>query len=250
MTVIVILALVALFIGLRLYSVLGERTGHEQQPILKPADPEALVEPCILAGSRPGDTVLDPFVGSGTTCRVAERYGLNAIGIDAIPWLTSPNWTMPSLILLSTWTIGPTVVIFLAGLQTVVDTGQKLENLGAFAQPLPGLSTSVGAALDISQILDTGLRAPVAAYLAGTEDTTTGVAQAVEARPESIGSVQVTDTPDEISFALTFHGSSTKTGLSLDPGVGLPVNALLDPLARPFRFCQRNVRPRVKPEVG
>jgi len=44
LTVIVILALVALFIGLRLYSVLGERTGHEQQPILKPADPEARVE--------------------------------------------------------------------------------------------------------------------------------------------------------------------------------------------------------------
>ena len=45
--------------------------------------------------------------------------GLAAIGIDAIPWLTSPDWTMPSLILLSTWTIGPTVVIFLAGLQDV-----------------------------------------------------------------------------------------------------------------------------------
>ena len=45
MTVIVILALIALFIGLRLYSVLGERTGHEQQPILKPADPEAVLEP-------------------------------------------------------------------------------------------------------------------------------------------------------------------------------------------------------------
>ena len=44
MTVIIILALVALFIGLRLYSVLGERTGHEQQPILRPADPEARVE--------------------------------------------------------------------------------------------------------------------------------------------------------------------------------------------------------------
>jgi len=40
LTAIVILALVALFIGLRLYSVLGERTGHEQ-PILKPADSEA-----------------------------------------------------------------------------------------------------------------------------------------------------------------------------------------------------------------
>ena len=44
LTAIVILALVALFIGLRLYSVLGERTGHEQ-PILKPADPDARVEP-------------------------------------------------------------------------------------------------------------------------------------------------------------------------------------------------------------
>jgi predicted lipid-binding transport protein (Tim44 family) len=40
LTAIIILALVALFIGLRLYSVLGERTGHEQ-PILKPADPDA-----------------------------------------------------------------------------------------------------------------------------------------------------------------------------------------------------------------
>jgi predicted lipid-binding transport protein (Tim44 family) len=44
LTAIIILALVALFIGLRLYSVLGERTGHEQQPILKPADPDARVE--------------------------------------------------------------------------------------------------------------------------------------------------------------------------------------------------------------
>ena len=47
MAVIVILALVALFIGLRLYSVLGERTGHEQQPILKPADPDARIHPPV-----------------------------------------------------------------------------------------------------------------------------------------------------------------------------------------------------------
>ena len=56
MTAIVILALVALFIGLRLYSVLGERTGHEQ-PILKPADPEqadARMEPRNTA--RPSAT--------------------------------------------------------------------------------------------------------------------------------------------------------------------------------------------------
>ncbi len=61
MTVIVILALVALFIGLRLYSVLGERTGHEQQPILKPADPEAVVEPRV---NRPS-VVQPPSADSG-----------------------------------------------------------------------------------------------------------------------------------------------------------------------------------------
>ena len=44
MTAIVILALVALFIGLRLYNVLGERTGHEQ-PIVKPADADSRIEP-------------------------------------------------------------------------------------------------------------------------------------------------------------------------------------------------------------
>jgi len=46
------------------------------------AFPEALVEPCILAGSRPGDTVLDMFAGGGTTLRVAERLQRNSIGID------------------------------------------------------------------------------------------------------------------------------------------------------------------------
>jgi DNA modification methylase len=44
--------------------------------------PEALVEPCILAGSKPGDTVLDMFFGSGTVGRVALKYGRACIGID------------------------------------------------------------------------------------------------------------------------------------------------------------------------
>jgi predicted lipid-binding transport protein (Tim44 family) len=38
-TEIVLLALVALFVGLRLFAVLGRRTGHEQQPVLRPAEP-------------------------------------------------------------------------------------------------------------------------------------------------------------------------------------------------------------------
>ena len=73
MTAIVILALVALFIGLRLYSVLGERTGHEQ-PILKPADPEAdaRIEPrtatrgaATVTQSEPDDMAYLPTAGPG-----------------------------------------------------------------------------------------------------------------------------------------------------------------------------------------
>jgi DNA modification methylase len=44
--------------------------------------PPALVEPCILAGSRVGDVVLDPFFGSGTVGEVAQRLGRKWIGCD------------------------------------------------------------------------------------------------------------------------------------------------------------------------
>jgi DNA modification methylase len=41
--------------------------------------PEELIQPCILAGSKAGDIVLDPFGGSGTTGKVALEYGRKAI---------------------------------------------------------------------------------------------------------------------------------------------------------------------------
>mgnify|MGYP001559023733 FL=1 len=44
--------------------------------------PPDLIEPCILAGSRKGGTVLDPFAGAGTTLLVANTHGRNAIGIE------------------------------------------------------------------------------------------------------------------------------------------------------------------------
>jgi DNA modification methylase len=44
--------------------------------------PEDLVEPCILAGSRFGDLVLDPFLGSGTVGAVAERLSRRWVGTD------------------------------------------------------------------------------------------------------------------------------------------------------------------------
>jgi predicted lipid-binding transport protein (Tim44 family) len=78
LTVIIILALVALFIGLRLYSVLGERTGHEQQPILKPADPDARVEARPTAPTPTPQTATDgsdlaflPTAGPGVRALLA-----------------------------------------------------------------------------------------------------------------------------------------------------------------------------------
>lgn len=47
--------------------------------------PTGLVRPCILAGSRPGDLILDPFGGSGTVGAVAIEYGRNAVLIDINP---------------------------------------------------------------------------------------------------------------------------------------------------------------------
>lgn len=47
--------------------------------------PPALIEPCILAGSRPGDIVLDPFMGSGTTAQVALQHGRQYLGCELNP---------------------------------------------------------------------------------------------------------------------------------------------------------------------
>lgn len=47
--------------------------------------PPKLVEPCILAGSRRGDLVLDPFAGSGTVGQVAIEHGRRFVGIELMP---------------------------------------------------------------------------------------------------------------------------------------------------------------------
>jgi site-specific DNA-methyltransferase (adenine-specific) len=57
----------------------SEKTEHATQK------PEALIERLILASSRPGDLVVDPFVGSGTTAAVATRLGRRFLCGDADP---------------------------------------------------------------------------------------------------------------------------------------------------------------------
>lgn len=47
--------------------------------------PPKLIEPCVLAGSKRGDLVLDPFIGSGTTAAVALKHHRRCIGIDLNP---------------------------------------------------------------------------------------------------------------------------------------------------------------------
>ena len=44
--------------------------------------PPDLIEPCILAGSEPGDIILDPFMGSGTTAMVAKQHGRYYMGCE------------------------------------------------------------------------------------------------------------------------------------------------------------------------
>jgi hypothetical protein len=52
--------------------------------------PEALVEPMILAASEPGDLVIDPFCGSGTTGIVAVRHDRRFLGVELDP--ASAEW--------------------------------------------------------------------------------------------------------------------------------------------------------------
>jgi site-specific DNA-methyltransferase (cytosine-N4-specific) len=47
--------------------------------------PPALVEPCIKLGSRPGELILDPFIGSGTTGLVALKLNRRFMGIELNP---------------------------------------------------------------------------------------------------------------------------------------------------------------------
>ncbi|MCV3766439.1 site-specific DNA-methyltransferase [Rhizobium sp. TRM95796] len=61
----------------------GERLkGDDGKKVHPTQKPEALLARVIMASSKPGDVILDPFFGSGTTGAVAKRLGRNFVGIE------------------------------------------------------------------------------------------------------------------------------------------------------------------------
>ena len=53
------------------------------------------------------------------TRRGILNFGLELLGLPAIRWLSDPAWAMPALIIMSLWSIGASMIIFLAGLQGI-----------------------------------------------------------------------------------------------------------------------------------
>jgi predicted lipid-binding transport protein (Tim44 family) len=72
---IVLLAMVALFVGLRLYSVLGRRTGHEQQPVTRPAEAPHNPEPATVVQ----DSAPERPEASGVVYEERAAQGIRAI---------------------------------------------------------------------------------------------------------------------------------------------------------------------------
>ncbi|WJH39225.1 site-specific DNA-methyltransferase [Aliirhizobium terrae] len=61
----------------------GERLkGDDGKKVHPTQKPEALLARVIMASTKPGDVILDPFFGSGTTGAVAKRLGRNFVGIE------------------------------------------------------------------------------------------------------------------------------------------------------------------------
>jgi site-specific DNA-methyltransferase (adenine-specific) len=74
-----------------------EKTPHPTQK------PEELLRKIILASSNPGDVVLDPFLGSGTTAVAAEQLGRRWLGCDKSPEYN--QWAADRLELVEQWPV-------------------------------------------------------------------------------------------------------------------------------------------------
>ncbi len=79
---IVLLAMIALFVGLRLYAVLGQRTGHEQQPVTRPEatpgpEPAAAAPEAKTAQAEPSGLAFDQGASAGIRAIIAADSGFD-----------------------------------------------------------------------------------------------------------------------------------------------------------------------------
>lgn len=138
----VLLAMVGLFVGLRLYSVLGRRTGHEQQPIVRPADGPARAEPAAADVPASAEPVAERPEALGLAYGEGAETGVRAIiaadhGFDVARFLDGARAAY-KMILEAFWKgdaeelrhlTGPDVLASFAEAITARETaGHKLEN--------------------------------------------------------------------------------------------------------------------------
>jgi len=69
----------------RWQGMLQEDMSHKEERVHPTQKPLKLIEWCLLKYSQPGDTILDPFLGSGTTAVACVKTGRNYIGIEKEP---------------------------------------------------------------------------------------------------------------------------------------------------------------------
>ena len=67
------------------HGMFQEDMTHKEERVHPTQKPVKLIEWCLLNYSKPGDLILDPFLGSGTTAVACKRTGRNFIGIEKEP---------------------------------------------------------------------------------------------------------------------------------------------------------------------
>lgn len=114
----------------------GERLKNDSGEKLHPTQkPEALLARVMLASTKPGDVVLDPFFGSGTTGAVAKRLGRHFVGIEREQtYIDAANERIAAVKPLSTE-------------ETAVMTGKRAEPRVAFVNLLDSGLVAPGTAL-------------------------------------------------------------------------------------------------------
>ena len=125
-------------------SVASERLGYPTQK------PLALYERIIKASSNPGDLVLDPFAGCGTTIEAAKKNGRDVIGIDILPF---------ALRLINRYRLAPNGItpLPIEGVPVDMDTARQLAGAAPFKFQDWAISLIDGLASNPQKVGDDGI---------------------------------------------------------------------------------------------